>query len=1056
MTWSKRLLVIAALLTPASLLAQQPEGTITGIVADSGTALPVGDASVELEGTSHGARTGADGRFTISGVAPGTYQLQVRRIGFAPQARAVTVTVGQTVTINFELVPQAAALSEVVSIGYGTQSRRDITGSVATVNTDATEDAPVPTIDQMLQGTAPGVQVTTASSEPGGALSIRIRGTSSITGNAEPLYVIDGFPIENDIEGSSVGNGGRERTTPPNPLSTLNPSDIESISILKDASATAIYGARGANGVVIITTRQGYGTQPQFSLDYYAGSQSLARKYPLLNAAEYMDYANEYAANSSSPYEPFPAAVKAEILAAGLDTDWQDELFRTGSVRNVQLGVRGATSGGSPTRYAISAGTYDNDGIVLGSGLRRYSGRVNLNQAMGDRVQFGANFTAAQVRTKSTPTAGQQNSNAGAVSAALQYVPILPVYREDGTYSEILTDLNAYATQLDAPSTPNPISLAREVSDSLGDTRVLGNLFGEIELIEGLRLRVSGGADYASRWRYTYYPRTTMRGAQSNGDARRSSASTAGWLNENTLTYDRVIGPHRFDVLGGYTRQRTDVAGENMTNSNFVSDITGYNDIGSGTQPDNSSRRSTQTLESWLGRINYSLLDRYLVTLTLRADGSSRFAEGHKWGRFPSAAVAWRLSSEPWMERFDRIDELKLRASYGVTGNPSIRPYQSLARLGDQGYSFGGTPYSGYSLVAVGNPDLTWESTEQVDIGVDVGLWGRVSLVADYYRKETTDLLLLVDLPLETGFESALANVGAVENRGFELGIDAEILRPAEANGFGWRANLNYARNRNEVTDLGGQDHIEAELLTTDYNLPGTWIQVGQPIGVFYGFISDGVIRDQAEADAITWTNFNGAAFEPGDMKVRDVDGDGALTLDDRTIIGDPTPDYTLGLTNTFSYRGFELSGLLQGSFGGEVLNVNRIRTESSPRVNISHDRWYGRWTPENTDAEYPKIGENPNQVGTNNFTTNLLEDGTYIRLRTLTLSYSVLESLLERYGVGATRVYLTGTNLFTITDYTGYDPDVSGQSVGNTNRGIDIGAYPLARTFTFGLRFNY
>jgi TonB-linked SusC/RagA family outer membrane protein len=859
-------------------------------------------------------------------------------------------------------------------------------------------------------------------------------------------------------------------------LITLNPSDVESISVLKDASATAIYGARGANGVIIITTKQGRGTKPQLTIDYFAGRQSVARRYELLNAQEWMDYANEWVRNSRTPAIPpdslpFNPTLYQSILASGVNTDWQDLIFRSAPVQNFQMSIRGAAGTGSTTRYSLSGGFFDQDGIVLGSGFRRFSGRLNLNQSIGQRVELGGTFTASQARSKSVPTAGQQNAGAGAVSGAIQYVPVLPLRREDGTYSRLNPDLNALVGNniLDAAPVPNPVSMT-EVRDSLGDTRLLGNLFGRAEVLPGLDARVSIGADYANRFRHTYFPRSTQRGDEAGGEAIRGLSTTLSWLNENTLTYRREFGRHDVTVLGGYSQQYQDVDGENMSNSNFVNDITGYFDIGAGTQeggPSVSSRRQSQALQSWLGRINYSLADRYLFTGTVRADGSSRFAAGKKWGTFPSVAVAWRVSEEPFLKQFEAINELKLRGSWGEVGNPSIRPYQSLSRLNDQGYSFGGVPYAGYYPLAVGNADLTWETTAQVDFGVDVAFLNRFNLTADYYHKKTTDLLLSIQLPMETGFESALANRGSLQNRGFEVGLDARILDREDRNAFAWRANLNFARNRNKVLDLGGPQAIFADLITTDFNLPGTMIEVGKPIGRFYGFQSLGVIRDSAHAATITHTNFAGARFQPGDMLIADIAGrdsagnvvmvpDGRITLDDRTDIGDPTPDFTIGMTNTIAYRNFELTGLLQGSYGGKILNVNRIRTESSPRVNIARDRWEDRWTPENPDASYPKIGENPNQVGPNNFTSNLLEDGSYLRLRTVTLSFLMPESLQSRLRLSAARVYVTGTNLFTITDYSGFDPDVSAQSVGNANRGIDIGAYPLARSVTVGVSFNF
>jgi hypothetical protein len=404
---------------------------------------------------------------------------------------------------------------------------------------------------------------------------------------------------------------------------------------------------------------------------------------------------------------------------------------------------------------------------------------------------------------------------------------------------------------------------------------------------------------------------------------------------------------------------------------------------------------------------------------------------------------------------------LKLRVAYGEVGNPAIGPYQSLARLTSQGYSFGGNTAGGYFVSSIANPDLRWERSREVNIGLDVSVLNRVTLVADYYRKKTRDLLLLVNLPFESGFESALQNLGGLENRGFELGIDTRVIDAGDRRGLSWRASLSFARNRNKVTDLGGLPTIFAQTPTGDYNIPGSVIEVGQPIGMFYGFRSGGIVRDSAHAASIAWRDFDGAAFAPGDVLILDISGpngrpDSVITVHDQTIIGDPTPDFTYGLTNTIGYRGFELSALIQGVQGNKILNINRIRTEGSPRSNLSRERWLNRWTPENPNAKFPRIRENPNQVSPNNYTDNLLEDGSYLRLRSATLSYIIPTAWIGKYGVNAARVYVTGTNLFTATDYSGFNPDVSSQGTGNANRGIDIGAYPLARTVTFGVNITH
>jgi TonB-dependent starch-binding outer membrane protein SusC len=1062
MRFATFLSLTGSLFLPSAVVAQAQVGRITGTVtsADSAILQPLGGATILVLGTGIGTTTGSDGRYSIANVPVGTHTVRAQRIGFAAQERSVVVTEGQTVTIDFGLSTQAIRLSEVVSVGYGTQLRRDITGSVASVTTEALErGTPIVSLDQLLQGTAPGVHVNTASSAPGGGISVRIRGTASLGASSEPLYVIDGFPLESD-ETSLPGNAGRDRTAPPNPLAALNPNDIERIDILKDASATAIYGSRGANGVVLITTKQGQVPRPQVTLDFYAGVQEVTKRYDLLNAQEYMDYANEWAANASPPIAmPYPQSVRDTITS---NTDWQDLVFREATVRNLQLTTRGATRGENTTRYSLSGGYYDQTGIVMGSGLRRYSGRVNVAQQVGTRLQLGGNLTANRARSQSVPTDGQQNRNAGAVSAALQYPAILPVRRPNGTYSYIDRDI---PLAFDPPETPNPVSLAADVRDSLSDTRVLGNVFGEYRILDGLELRLSFGADYADRWRYTYYPSTTLRGFEAGGgEAIRSSVSTTSWVNDNTLTYQRQFGQmHDLTLLGGYSRERRDLDGETINGTGFVNDVTGYADIDAATEFGSpTSRQTAWALESWLGRVNYSLLDRYLLTLTGRRDGSSRFGAAHKWAFFPSAAFAWRASSEPFLETVTYLDELKLRVAYGEVGNPAIAPYQSLARLTAQGYSFGGTTAGGYFVASIANPDLRWERSKEVNVGLDVGVLNRVTLVADYYRKKTTDLLLQVNLPFESGFESALQNLGALENRGFELGIDARIIDAADRGGVSWRASLSYARNRNKVTDLGGQPRIFAQTPTGDYNIPGSVVEVGQPIGMFFGFKSGGIVRDSAHAASIPWRDFDGSPFQPGDVLILDVSGpnnrpDSVITVADQTIIGDPTPDFTYGITNTIGYRGFELSALIQGVQGNEILNINRIRTEgSSPRANISRERWVNRWTPQNPNAKFPRVRENPNQVSPNNYTDNLLEDGSYLRLRSATLSYLIPSSWTGRYGVNAARVYVTGTNLFTATDYSGFNPDVSSQGTGNANRGIDIGAYPLARTITFGVNLTH
>lgn len=1055
------LALVLALLSPLrAASAQEATGTITGSVVDSQTAAPLGGVVVTVEGTQRSALSRPDGRFLIPGIAPGTHTVRATRVGYGAAEQTATVAAGQTATVTLRLEPEAVLLDEVVAVGYGTQRRQNVTGAVASVNTEALENTPVTSLDQLLQGTAAGVQVTQASSAPGGGISIRVRGASSITGSSEPLYVIDGFPIDHDPEAASPGSGGvATASVPSNPLAALNPADIQSIEVLKDASATAIYGARGANGVVIITTKQGQAGRPQVTFDVYTGVQDVANRYDLLSSRELAAAMNEQAVTEGLQ-APF---TESFINGLGEGTDWQDEIFRSAPLRSFQATISGGSTGENQTRYAVSGGYFDQEGVVLGSAFERFSIRANVEQRLADRFRFGSNLSASRVNTTFVPTDGESNKRAGAVGAAIQAYPFLPARLDDGTYPDRRNLAALGVPWADAADMVNPLSIAALVNDNLGDSRLLGNVFGEYEVLSGLRARVSVGADYSSRFRDTYYPRGTRRGDEAGGNAIRGRAEILSYLNENIITYEPNLGPtHQLSALAGYTWQTNENVRSGIQGSDFVTDATGYDDIGAARVLDTpSSNRQEWALQSWLGRVNYNLLDRYLLTLTGRYDGSSRFAEGGQWGFFPSVAVGWRISEEAFMSgAASTVNDLKVRVSYGVAGNPGIRPYQSLARFITTPYGFGGTPVTGYFPVGVSNRDLTWESTTQLDIGLDMELYDRVNVVADYYTKRTDDLLLEVDLPSESGFARALVNAGAVENRGVELSVNGDVIRRSvETGGLRWNTGFTFARNRNEVVDLGGDAEILAPSISDDFKLGGTVVRVGQPIGVFVGYKTAGIVRDSAHAAQLANIDnrVNARAYEPGDIILEDVNGDGVINVDDRTIIGNPHPDFTLGWQNTISFRGFELSGLLQGSFGNDVLNLNLWRlTNGNLATNIVRERYENRWTPSNPNASFPALGVNTVQAGSTDYNDRIIEDGSYFRLKSLSLAYGLPDSWVRGRGFSGARLYITGSNLFTWTDYSGFDPEVSSFGLGNLNRGIDIGAYPSARAITVGATFTY
>ena len=1049
---------VTGVLAPGAVFAQTA-GRIVGTVTDSTGARPLANVGVGVVTQPLGARTDSAGRYTIGNVAPGRYRVRAQLIGFAAREDTVDVAAGQTATVNFRLSRTSVTLEQVVVVGYGTQRRSDLTGSVTSV-TPNVERQPVTSVEQTLQGTAPGVQVTQASAAPGGGMSIRIRGGSSVNGSNEPLYVIDGFPVENDANSASPGDGGRGATAPANPLAALNPNDIESIEILKDASATAIYGARGANGVVLISTKRGRDSRPRVTIDSYTGTQQVAKRYDLLNATEFAQFANTWATNQGL------AAPYADPTTFGVGTDWQDLIFRSAPIYNAQLGVAGGGTGSNATRYALSGGVFQQEGVVRGSDFRRLSLRGNVEQGVGSRLRLGSNVLLSRVNSSQVPTDGSLNAGAGAVGAALQYAPLMNVNRADGSYTLMSTDFpqELQAVGIPLSNVPNPVATALAVKDALYDTRILANASADYTLLEGLRFRTTVGTDLSNRGRDTYYPRNTLQGFSQGGRALRSRVDNTSFLNENTINLDRTIGEaHSVSAVVGYTRQSLNSIRGNAQNSNFVSDITGFESIGAGAQaggPNVGSGRTRWTLASYLGRVNYTLLDRYLFSVTGRRDGSSRFGAENRWGFFPAAAVGWRISEEGFLRGISQLSNLKLRASYGVVGNPSISPYQSLTRLQPQQYTFNGTLAPGYQPSAIGNPELSWESTKQVDFGFDLSLFDeRVDIVADHYRKRTDDLLLETALPSEVGYSSAFVNAGSVENRGIELGVTVRLFEPAQTGrGFGWTTTFNYARNRNEVLDLGpGVSRIFARTQTlSDIGATSSVVQVGQPIGAFYGYKTAGLFRDSTSL--LAWrakTRLETGTPGLGNVQYVDVNEDGVINALDRTIIGDPNPNYTIGWQNTVSFRGFELAGLIDGSFGNQVLNLNNIRLGgASPSTNVLRERVVDAWSPENPDGKWQRVGAGIGQQG-QDITQELLEDGSYLRLRTITLSREIPQALLRGRGFTA-RAYVTGQNLFTRTDYSGFNPDVSSLGVGNLNRGVDVGSYPLARTYTFGLNITY
>jgi TonB-linked SusC/RagA family outer membrane protein len=1014
------------------------EQTISGKVTDgeSGEALP--GVNVLAKGTTIGTVTDVDGNYRLS-VNDNVTALVFSSIGYLTEEIPIN---GQSM-INITMMPDIQSLSEVVVVGYGTQKREDLTGAVSSVGAETIKSLPTNTFEQALQGRVPGVQVTQGNAAPGGGMSIRIRGNSSITGNSEPLYVVDGVPIINNNGSATVGGVGGEGGfgNDQNALASLNPNDIESIEILKDASAAAIYGSRGANGVVIITTKRGKAGKPKVQFDTYAGVQEPARRLDLISPEEFATAYVEGFENAGLP----PAADQATIdqfLATG-GFDYQDDLFRTPSealIQNYQLSVSGASDQG--LNYFISGGYFSQDGIIKKTGFDRYSLRLNVEKTF-DRFKFGNNLTVSRTNSDIIPTDGI----AGVVTNALTISPILPLNDENGDFYIETIDGNAIAV--------NPAALIRGTTDGLQNDRLLGSIFAEYEFLEGLTFRSTLGLDVDKRLRRVYYDRNTgprFGGTAEPGLAQQAQAQSTQVVSTNTLNFQRSFANrHNLNLTGVFETQTFERNSISMVNRGFPSDALGVDAIGSGQQeggPNINNSRFRWQLASFVARAFYSFDNRYLLTLTGRADGSSRFGAENQWGFFPSVALGWRMDQEAFMDGLESVNELKLRASWGVTGNQEIGILQTAERLNPTSAAvFGGVFVPSVVVQSFANEELKWEETAQYNIGLSSAFFNnRLSLTADYYVKNTTDLLLNINLPISAGFTSRPAyNLGQIENRGIEIAVGGV---PIQTKDFSWNIQANFTRNRNEVISIFS-DRIFGPEIDAGAKIPGNLVQEGLPVGVFYGYQLDGIYSNEQEASEATVDQSGVYLQEAGEVRVIDTDGDNIITPDDRTVIGDPNPDFIYGLTSNFNWKGLSLEFTFQGVQGNDIL-WNDFR-----RTGNLQFRFDDRWTPQNTDAEYPKYNENSTQMASF-YDSRKIFDGSFFRLRNVVLGYTIPATRLGTTGISGVRIYGGIANAFTITDYPGYNPDVNSFGQSAINQGIDRGSYPLARTYTLGLNLTF
>ncbi|MEO9021513.1 MAG: TonB-dependent receptor [Ginsengibacter sp.] len=1017
-----------------AVLPAVPLNIITGTVKDQ-LGNPLAGVSVIVKGTNKGTSTKADGRFSIEANVGEVLELTI--VGY--QKRSVTV--GQSNNLNVVMEIEAALGNEVVVVGYGTQKRRDLTGSISSIKGDDIKLLPTQRVDQALQGRAAGVLVLNTAGAPGAEATIRIRGMNSINGGNNALIVIDGL------------QGGD--------LNSLNPNDIAGIEVLKDASATAIYGSMGANGVILVTTKRGSTGKPTINYSFSYGSQKIRNKLDLMNAADYAKTRNAFHASENLNGTPTPYFTEDQIKGFERNggTDWQDVIYHTAPVMNQQLGLSGGTD---KLKYMISGGYLDQQGILVNSAYKRYTLRANINADITKGVSFGLNWAGSKEEGNSPPYGGGTalSFTGQAVNIAPRWAPTAPVYDSSGAYSRPPKSYGAYDTW-------NPLAAAKEPDIRNNTIRNNINTYLDFDIISGLKLRIMGGAILRNTNNKSYYNSLTREGQPVGGQVGYGTLDDGllqHFQNSNTLTYDKRIGQlHHLTVLAVVEQQYEKYETSGLVAQKFTLDQTGINDLGGADQISSKySNVEKRVINSYLGRLNYSYADKYLLTASFRADGSSVFGKNNKWGYFPSASVAWRLIDEDFIKSLNFFSDLKIRGSYGITGNQAISPYQTLSLMSsgfNYPYSGGESTNLGFIIANAANPNLKWENTSQTDIGLDIGFFdGRLNATIDVYKKLTTNLLLNRTLPSYSGLRSIIDNVGSVENKGLELAISGDPLTGIVR----WNSGFNISWNRNKVLNLGENDRINYRTTYGGYGLKNGFMQlrVGEPFGQIYGYGYEGTWKLDEAAEAAAFGQL------PGDPKYTDFNKDGKINAKDIMKIGNTSPDFIFGWSNRVTYKSFELSFLVQGSQGNDIFNESRIRLEDPNEGTSTH--LLDRWTPQNQNTDVPAfidqvtranaglVGGKISFKGDNGQLSRWVEDGSYVRLKSIMLAYSIPASVYHKIGLQRARIYVSAMNMITFTKYTGYDPEVSSYNSNDAQIGVDLSNYPTAKIVTFGIDITF
>ncbi len=968
--------------------------TVSGVVTDE-KGIPIPGINILEKGTTNGTSTDFDGNYTIT-VSGSNAILVFSYLGYETQE----ISVGTSTNINISLIPNTEELEQIVVVGYGTTRRSDITGSISSVQSEELNAFPVLNAEQALQGRAAGVAVQSNNGgEPGAPIQVNIRGNTSIGSNSAALIVVDGFV------GAQM------------PLV----SDIASMEILKDASATAIYGSRGSGGVILVTTKKGRKGKMAVEVNSNYSIQTITEELDLLNADQFFDYYSQI----NPRYAQGPA-----------NTDWQDLIYRTGSTANHQVSFSG---GSDKINYYMSGNYFKQDGVIINSDFERFSFLSNIDAQMTDKLKVGFNIIGNR-NNKNGVASQPANGSRGdgdVIIGAYRFVPDLGVQNSQG--------INTQQTVGD--DFDNPVAVAQETIDETITDDFRANFYGDYELFEGLSFKTTFGFNTINETRGRFRPSTLIATAGIQGGiANVESSKFTNILSENYLTYQTQIGKGSLKAVVGYSYQKETSEFYSAGAQGFPSNNFSYRNLRSGSTPlPPSSALTEREIVSQFGRLNYEYDDRYLLTFTARRDGSSAFSENEKYAFFPSGAIGWRISNEAFLEDSNTISDLKLRASYGLTGNQAIDPYQSLAQYRTIYSVVGDQTVNAFVPDQLANPDLKWESSYQTNVGMDLGLFDqRISLTFDYYEIDTEDVILGdPSNPEYFGTRpEVLRNVGEIRNQGFEISINSKNIIRED---FTWTTNFNWSRNRNTVERLvNGQDVF----LNSS---PGSFLQdqthllrEGEPVGVFWGFEYVGVNQGTPVSGTAGYEGFQ----DPGDELFTDLNNDSVINNDDRKIIGDPNPDWIAGLNNTFTYKGLDLNVFFQASVGGDILSYTLLELASG-QSNATTEA-LDVWTPTNTNTNVPSARTREKRP-----TSRFVYDGSYVRLKNLSLGYSLPEEIISKIGLQAIRVFVSGQNLLTFTDYPGTDPEASYRD-GNTNRGFDYGTYPNIKSFTIGLNAKF